>query len=174
MTTLFRTATSISVVSLLALAGARASAQTTGTLTHDRVAMPVKAAVAVLDTKGTGLRVYVLPFVPSAAETALLQKESTLFLMQKKSAYGSFWLKWFTAADAGKTEKMSVSLTGSDISKPNTSLSRMFMSGFKATLTGELKPGATIGFTAAGSAAESRDTVAWDVKVQTKVLPSTK
>jgi len=157
----------------LLLAGAPASAQTTGTLTHDRVAMPVKAAVAVLDAKGTGLRVYVLPFVPSAAETALLQKESTLFLMQKKSAYGSFWLKWFAAADAGKMEKASVSLTGHDISKPSSSLSRMFMSGFKGSLTGELKPGATIDFTAAGSSDEARDTVAWDVKVTTKVLPAT-
>ena len=135
--------------------------------------MPVKAAVAVLDTRGTGLRVYVLPFVPTAAETALLQKESTLFLMQKKSAYGSFRLKWFDAAKAGKMDDVSVSLSGNDISKPNTSLSRMFMSGFKGTLTGELKAGATIGFTAAGSAPESRDAVAWDVKVTTKVLPAT-
>ena len=159
-------------VTLLALSGAPASAQTTGTLTHDGVAMPVKAAVAVLDAKGTGLRVYVLPFAPTAAETALLQKESTFFLMQKKSAYGSFWLKWFAVADAGQMEKVSVSLTGHDVSKPSTSLSRMFMSGFKGTLTGELKPGATIGFTAAGSAPESRDAVAWDVKVTTKVLPA--
>jgi len=161
------------VLGSLLLAGAHASAQTTGTLTHDRVAMPVKAAVAVLDAKGTGLRIYVLPFVPSAAETALLQKESTLFLMQKKSAYGSFWLKWFDVADAGKMEKVSVSLTGHDISKPNSSLSRMFMSGFKGTLTGELKPGASIGFTAAGSDADGTDTVAWDVKVTTKILPAT-
>jgi hypothetical protein len=169
---LSRTLTSISFASALALAGARASAQTTGTLTHDGVAMPVKAAVAVLDAKGSGLRVYVLPFVPSAAETALLQKESTLFLLQKKSAYGSFRLKWFDAAAAGQMDKVSVSLSGNDISKPNTSLSRMFMSGFKGTLTGELKTGGTIGFSAAGSAPESRDTVAWDVKVSTKVLPA--
>jgi hypothetical protein len=157
----------------LLLAGAQATAQTTGTLTHDRVAMPVKAAVAVLDAKGTGLRVYVLPFAPTAAETALLQKESTFFLMQKKSAYGSFWLKWFAAADAGQMEKVSVSLTGHDISKPSASLSRMFMSGFKGTLTGDLKPGATIGFTAAGSDADGRDTAAWDVKITTKILPAT-
>jgi hypothetical protein len=163
---------SLLAVTLLALAGAPASAQTTGTLTHDGVTMPVKAAVAVL-AKNSGLRVYVLPFAPTAAETALLQKESTLFLMEKKSAYGSFWLKWFGEGDTGKMDKVSVSLTGNDISKPGSTLSRMFMSGFKGTLTGELKAGATIVFTAAGSAPESRDAVAWDVKVTTKVLPAT-
>lgn len=168
---LFRTAVAAAFASILALASP-VSAQTTGALTHDGVAMPVKAAVAVLDAKGTGLRVYVLPFVPSAAETALLQKESTFFLMEKKSAYGSFWLKWFSAADAGKMEKVSVSLTGNGVSKPNASLSRMFMSGFKGTLTGELKPGATIAFTAAGADADGRDKAAWDVKVQAKVLPA--
>ena len=173
MKTPARTVVTLSFASFLAAGlAAPAFAQTTGTLTHDRVAMPVKATVAVLDAKGTGLRLYVLPFVPTAAETALLQKENTLFLMQKKSAYGSFWLKWFGAADAGKMEKVSVSLTGHDISKPSSSLSRMFMSGFKGTLTGELKPDATIGFTAAGSSDEARDTVAWDVKVTTKVLPA--
>jgi hypothetical protein len=167
-----RTIASIVLGSLLALSAGPASAQMTGTLTHDGVAMPVKAAVAVLDAKGTGLRVYVLPFVPDAAETALLQKESTLFLMQKKSAYGSFRLKWFDPASAGNMDKASVSLTGNDISKPNTSLNRMFMSGFKGSLTGELKPGAEVAFTAAGAAPEARDTVAWDVKVTTKVLPA--
>ena len=172
MTILFRTAVAAAFASILALASA-VSAQTTGTLTHDGIAMPVKAAVAVLDANGKGLRVYVLPFVPSAAETALLQKESTLFLMQKKSAYGSFRLKWFDAAEAGKMDKVSVSLSGNDISKPNTSLSRMFMSGFKGTLTGALKPGAEVAFGAAGSAPEARDTVAWDVKVTTKILPAT-
>jgi hypothetical protein len=116
---------------------------------------------------------HVLPFVPTAAETALLQKESTLFLLQKKSAYGSFRLVWFGAADAGTMDKASGSLTGNDISKPNAMLSRMFMSGFKGTLTGELEPGATIGFTAAGSAAEDRGTAAWDVRTTTKVLPAT-
>jgi hypothetical protein len=173
MKTLARTIATFSFASILAALAAPASAQTTGTLTHDGVAMPVKAAVAVLNAKGTSIRIYVLPFEPTAAETALLQKESTLFLMQKKSAYGSFRLVWFGAADAGRMDKASVSLTGNDISKPNSNLSRMFMSGFKGTLTGELKPGASIGFTAAGSAPESRDTVAWDVKVQTKVLPAT-
>jgi hypothetical protein len=171
MKTLARTIATLSLASILAALAAPAAAQTTGTLTHDGVAMPVKAAVAVLNTKGTSVRIYVLPFVPTAAETALLQKESTLFLLQKKSAYGSFRLVWFDAAEAGKMDRASVSLSGNDISKPNASLSRMFMSGFKGSLIGELKPGGTIAFTAAGSAPESRDTVAWDVKVQTKVLP---
>jgi hypothetical protein len=63
------------------------------------------------------------------------------------------------AADLGQMEKVSVSLTGKDVSKPNASLSRMFMSAFKGTLTGELKPRATISFAAAGSDADSRDVV---------------
>ena len=171
MTIFSSTAAAGAFASFLALSGP-VSAQTTGTLTHDGVAMPVKAAVAVLDTKGTGLRVYVLPFVPTAAETALLQQERTLFLMEKKSAYGSFLLKWFMAADVGQMEKVSVSLRGNDISKPNATLNRMFMSGFKGTLTGELKPGATIAFAAAGADADSRDKAAWDVKVQANVLPA--
>jgi hypothetical protein len=151
-----------------------AAAQTTGTLTHDGVAMPVKAAVAVLNAKGTSVEIYVLPFVPTAAETALLQKDNTFFLMQKKSAYGSFRLVWFGASDVGNVEKMSVSLSGNDFSKSGAMLSRMFMSGFKATVTGELKPGGTIGFVAAGSDKDAKDSVAWDVKIQTKVLAATK
>lgn len=159
-------------VALAALA-VPALAQTSGTLTLDGAAMPVKAAVAVLDTDGTGIRIYVLPFEPTAAEAADLQKQNTLFLVKKKSAYGSFWLNWFGAADTGKMDKVSVSLTGHDFGKSNQTWSRMFMSGFKGTLTGAMKPGATIAFTAAGSAAENRDSVAWDVKVHTKVLPAT-
>lgn len=171
MKTLARTVASLALGAVAAASVGPASAQTTGTLTHDGVAMPVKAAVAVLAAKGTSVRIYLLPFQPTAAETALLQKENTLFLLQKKSAYGSFRLVWFGAAEVGQMDKASVSLSGNDISKPNTTMSRMFMSGFQGTLTGELKPGATIGFTAAGAAPESRDTAAWDVKVQTKVLP---
>ena len=45
MTILFRKAVAAAFASILALASA-VSAQTTGTVTHDGVAMPVKAAVA--------------------------------------------------------------------------------------------------------------------------------
>jgi hypothetical protein len=175
MPTLFRTLTSISFSSVLALAGASASAQTTGTLTHNGVTMPVKAAVALLDSSGTDLNIYLMPFVPSAAETALLQKEGQAFLMQKQGPYGRLWLSWYDAADAadaGRMEKMTATLTGENISKPDLRMGRRLPKGFKGSLTGAVKPGEPITFTSSGSDANGSDTVAWDVKVSTKVLPS--
>jgi hypothetical protein len=172
MTILSRTLGAAALAALLALASRPASAQTTGTLTHDGKSVAVKSAVAVLDPRGTAVRIYLLPFAPTAAETALLQKESTLFLMEKKSAWASAWLNWkFSPTDAGKLEKASVSLRGTDIAGPNTEFSRMFMSGIQGTFTGELKAGSTLGLTWAGGDGSGRDAAAWDVKVQAKVLP---
>jgi hypothetical protein len=173
MTILSRTMGVVALASLFALAGRPASAQTTGTLTHDGKSVALKGSVAVLDPKGTAVRIYLLPFAPTAAETALLQKESTLFLMEKKSAWASLWLNWkFSPADVGKLEKASVSLRGTDVAGPNTQFSRMFMSGIKGTLTGELKAGSTLGLAWTGGDGSGRDAAAWEVKASTKVLPA--
>ena len=66
---------SLALASLLALTGASASAQTSGTVTHKGVSMPVTHAVAVawedkVCPLNQCLQVYLLPFAPSAQETA--------------------------------------------------------------------------------------------------------
>jgi hypothetical protein len=175
MKTLARTIATLSLASILAALAAPASAQTTGTLTQDGVAMPVKAAVAVLDPKGKEVKIHLLPFVPTAEETAMLQKDNELFLL-KKGAHASVTITWTFEPEAiGQMDKAWASFRGHGISKPDAMMSRMFVNGkLKGTFKGELKAGSTISLTSAGTENDDRDKVSWDLNLSAKVLPAVK
>lgn len=160
-----------------------ASAQATGTLTHNGTVMPVKAAVAVWDAKRPALKVHFLPFVPSAQETAALQKNDTFWLLDKPgsdpkkwpaSPHGSITLNWsFDPKSAGNLAKAWADVYAFGIGKPNSNLNSSLTEGeLKGTLTGPVKDGSTVTFASAGEQKFESDTLKWDVKVTTKVLPA--
>jgi hypothetical protein len=171
------------LVSSVALSSRPASAQVTGTLTHNGTAMPVKAAVAVWDAKRPALKVHFLPFVPSAQETAALQKNDTFWLLDKPgsdpkkwpaSPHGSITLSWtFDPKSAGNLAKAWADVYAFGIGKPNSNLNSSLTEGeLKGTLTGPVKDGSTVTFNSAGEQSFEKDKLTWDVKVTTKVLPA--
>ena len=171
------------VVSSAVLPGREASAQVTGTLTHNGTVMPVKAAVAVWDAKRPALKVHFLPFVPSAQETAALQKNDTFWLLDKPgsdpkkwpaSPHGSITLSWsFDPKSAGNLAKAWADVYAFGIGKPNSNLNSSLTEGeLKGTLTGPVKDGSTVTFSSAGEQSFEKDKLTWDVKVTTKVLPA--
>jgi hypothetical protein len=171
------------MVSSALLLGREASAQVTGTLTHNGTVMPVKAAVAVWDAKRPALKVHFLPFVPSAQETAALQKNDTFWMLDKPSSdpkkwpaspHGSITLSWsFDPKSAGNLAKAWADVYAFGIGRPNSNLNSSLTEGeLKGSLTGPVKDGSTVTFDSAGSADFEKDKLAWDVKVTTKVLPA--
>lgn len=179
-----RTIVRPAVAGALALAAASvASAQVAGTLTQNGVAMPVKAAVAVWDAKKPALKVHLLPFTPSAQETAALQKNDTFWLLDKPSSdpkkwpaspHGSITLSWtFDPQAAGDLGKAWADVYSFGIGRPNSNLNTSLAAGeLKGTLTGPVKDGSTVTFNSAGEQSFEKDKLAWDVKVTTKVLPA--
>jgi hypothetical protein len=171
------------VVSSAVFLGREASGQVTGTLTHNGTVMPVKAAVAVWDAKRPALKVHFLPFVPSAQETAALQKNDTFWLLDKPSSdpktwpaspHGSITLNWsFDPKSAGSLAKAWADVYAFGIGKPNSNLNSSLTEGeLKGTLTGPVKDGSTVTFDSTGEQKFESDTLKWDVKVTTKVLPA--
>ena len=166
-----------------ALSAREATAQVSGTLTHDGAPMPVKAAVAVWDAKRPALKIHFLPFVPTAQETAALQKNDTFWLLEKPgpdpkkwpaTPHGSITLSWtFDPKSAGTLAKAWADVYALGIGRPNSNLNSSLTEGeLKGTLTGPVQEGSTVTFTSAGDASFEKDKLAWDVKVTTKVLPA--
>jgi hypothetical protein len=171
------------LVSSVALSSHPASAQVAGTWTHNGTAMPVKAAVAVWDAKRPALKVHFLPFVPTAQETAALQKNDTFWLLDKPGSdpkkwpatpHGSITLSWsFDPKSAGNLAKAWADVYAFGIGKPNSNLNSSLTEGeLKGTLNGPVKDGSTVTFNAAGEQSFEKDKLTWDVKVTTKVLPA--
>ena len=137
-----RTIVRPAVAGALALAAASvASAQVAGTLTQNGVAMPVKAAVAVWDAKKPALKVHLLPFTPSAQETAALQKNDTFWLLDKPSSdpkkwpaspHGSITLSWtFDPQAAGDLGKAWADVYSFGIGRPNSNLNTTSTATFR-------------------------------------------
>jgi hypothetical protein len=184
---------SLALVSLLASSGA--SAQTSGTVTHKGVSMPVTHAVAVawedkVCPLNQCLQVYLLPFAPSAQETAEIQEGYPLFFLKKpgpdpkkwpkQSPYGMMELNWSGAQDrVGRFEAADITFSVAFIAGENIhdNFTR-FAGALTGTISGDFKPGATITLQSAGSSAregwEDTTAIAYDVKVTTKILPATK
>ena len=166
-----------------ALSAREAPAQVSGTLTHDGTPMPVKAAVAVWDAKRPALKIHFLPFVPTAQETAALQKNDTFWLLEKPgpdpkkwpaTPHGSITLSWtFDPKSAGTLAKAWADVYAFGIGRPNSNLNSSLTEGeLKGTLTGGVQDGSTVTFTSVGTQDFEKDKLAWDVKVTTKVLPA--
>jgi len=159
------------------------SAQTGGTLTHNGTPMAVRGVVAVWDAKRPALKIHLLPFVPSAQETAALQRNDTMWLLKKPSIdpgrwpanpHGSITLNWsFDPQSAGTLGKAWADVYSFGIGAPNSNLNFSLTEGeLKGTLAGVPKEGATVTFSSMGQGSLEKDTLAWDVKVTTKVLPA--
>ena len=171
------------VVSSAVLLGRPASAQTTGTLTHNGTVMPVKAAVAVWHAKRPALKIHFLPFVPSAQETAALQKNDTFWLLDKPgsdpkkwpaSPHGSITLSWsFDPKSAGNLAKAWADVYAFGIGKPNSNLNFSLTGGeVKGTFTGAVKAGATVTLVTKGGGSMDAGKVTWDLNLTAKVLPA--
>jgi hypothetical protein len=171
--------------SLLAAAHARALAprQVGGTMTHDGVAMPVKGVVAVLNERAPSIKFYLLPFVPTPAETALIQKNDTLWMLDRAPVDAKKWavnpqgaltLDWaFERQAAGSLEKAWANVYAFGIGKPNANLNFSLTAGeLKGTFTGAVKPDATVTLVTKGDASMDSGKVAWDLHLTTKLLPA--
>ena len=186
---------SLALAALLPLTGVSASAQTSGTVTHKGVTMPVTHAVAVawedkVCPLNQCLQVYLLPFAPSAQETAEIQAGYPLFFLKKpgpdpkkwpkQSPYGMMELNWRDAKDrAGRFEAADITFSAAFIAGENIhdNFTR-FAGALTGTISGDFKPGGTITVESKGSSAregwEDTTAIAYDVKVTTKILPATK
>jgi hypothetical protein len=186
---------SLALASLVALSAESASAQTSGTVSHKGVSMPVTHAVAVawedkVCPLNQCLQVYLLPFAPSASETAEIQAGYPLFFLKKpgpdpkkwpkQSPYGMMELNWSGAKDrAGRFEAADITFSVAFIAGANVhdNFTR-FAGKLPGSISGDLKPGGTITVESKGSSAregwEDDTAIAYDFKVTTKVLPAKK
>jgi hypothetical protein len=183
------------LVPLLALSAAPAFAQGSGTVTHKGVSMPVTHAVAVwwddpMCPVTKCLQVYLLPFAPSAQETALMQKGYPTFFLSrpgpdpkkwpKQSPYALMELNWSRAKEGvGRFETADATFEVAFIAGETVlnNFSR-FAGDLAGTISGDFKLGGTITLQSAGTSARKDwpDTtaIAYDFKVTTKILPATK
>lgn len=172
-------------VSLLTVASAHALApqQLSGTMTHDGVAMPIKGVVAVLDGKAPSVKFYLLPFVPTPAETALIQKNDTMWMLERApvdakkwavNPQGSLTLDWaFDKAAVGSLEKAWANVYAFGIGKPNSNLNFSLTAGeVKGTFTGPVKAGSTVTLVTKGEGSMDAGNVTWDLNLTAKVLPA--
>lgn len=183
---------SLASVSLLAFAAASASAQTTGTVSHKGVSMPVTHVVAVawddsICPLNRCLQLHLLPFAPTAQETAEIQKGHPTFFFSrpgpdpkkwpKQSPHAMLEFNWKHAQDGvGRFDTADITVSVGSIAGENdhNNFTR-FAGALKGTITGEVKAGGTITVEAKGSSAREGwpdDTaIAYEFKATTKVLP---
>jgi hypothetical protein len=159
------------------LASCRAAptpAPSLGTLTDDKRSIDVAGTVVILDPSGPSIRFYLLPFVPTAKETANLQANERQWLLNKPSPdaarwktcpYGFFELGWQEGA-VGDPKKAVVTVYSS-LSKVEFST---YGTTMDITLTGAVKEGETVSLTAKGNARNFD----LDLKLKGKILTQTK
>jgi hypothetical protein len=186
---------SMALASLLALSAASASAQTSGTVSHKGVSMPVTHAVAVawedkVCPLNQCLQLYLLPFAPNAQETAEIQAGHPLFFLKRPGPDPKKWPKqspsamlefnWRDAKDSvGQFEAADITFSVAFIAGENvhTNFTR-FAGKLPGQMTGDIKPGGTITVESKGSSAregwEDDTAIAYDFKVTTKILPATR
>jgi len=187
--------TALAAATLLTLTGVAASAQTSGTVSHKGVSMPVTHAVAVwwedkVCPLNECLQLYLLPFAPNAQETAEIQAGHPLFFLKrpgpdpkkwpKQSPHAMLEFNWNGAEDrAGRFEAADITFSVAFIAGENvhTNFTR-FAGKLPGTITGDFRPGGTITVESKGSSAregwEDDTAIAYDFKVTTKILPATK
>jgi hypothetical protein len=185
----------LGLASLFALSAASASAQASGTVSHKGVVMPVTHAVAVAweDTVcplNQCLQLYLLPFAPSAQETAEIQAGHPLFFLKRPGPDAKKWPKqsphamlefnWNgEKARAGQFDAADITFSVAFIAGENvhTNFTR-FAGKLPGTISGDFKPGGTITVESKGSSAregwEDDTAIAYDFKVTTKILPKLK
>jgi hypothetical protein len=167
-------------VALLASATA-STAQSMGTLTENGVAMEVKAAVGLLKADGPTLEFFLLPFQPTAAEIAKLQADDYFWVLDKPSPdakkwktcpFGKFRLNWSGAGQAvGDAKKASVYVMGNGIVSEGkgTNINKL-PAEVDASLVGTVKEGQDVTLTSKGSDTTGSTTLAWDLKLKSRVL----
>ncbi len=176
-------ATAALVVTALATSGRVAAAQGAGTMTHNGVAMNVKGVVAVWDAKRPAVAFYLLPFEPTAAEVALLQKRDTMWLLEKDRTdpnmwkpmpYGSLTLNWsFEPKAVGDLTKAWTDVYSFAIGRPNSNLNFSLTGGeLKGTLGGPLQEGSLVTLATTGQGEMEKDKLSWNVKLTAKLLPA--
>jgi hypothetical protein len=161
----------------VALAAGVASAQTTGTITQNGVAMPVKSALAVLAKDNVTVSLFLLPFTPTRDEVTMLRQKKTEKLLSRPSG-DARWPK--------HTPYVELELTwGHNPSKVGALDQAFFpkLHGYgitdeqfivdipgsgKASLEGPVKDGARLTATASGSDADKK--AAWDFKAVAPVV----
>jgi hypothetical protein len=166
---------------VVSASAAVASAQSLGTLTENGVAMDVKGAVALLKADGPALEFFLLPFQPTPAEVAKLQADDYFWVLDKPSPdakkwktcpFGKFRLNWSGAGQAvGDAKKASVYVLGNGIVTEGTGTNVNKLPGeVDASLVGTVKDGQEVALTSKGSDTMGKTTLAWDLKLKTKVL----
>jgi hypothetical protein len=183
-----RTIASVALTGLAFAAGpSLASAQTTGSITQDGVTMPVKAAMAVLSKNGLTVSFLLLSFVPTSEDVAALRAHKTEILLGRPGPDPKKWprstpyvestISWVHDPQAlGKLEgSLFTNLHGYNISPKGQFVSAVQGKKSTATLTGEIKPGATLTLTAAGVDGpevdeRQKNTVSWDFKATATVV----
>jgi hypothetical protein len=173
----------LSLLLLVLLApAAMVRAQSMGTLTENGVSMDVKAAVALFDDSGPSLTLYLLPFQPTADETAKLQAEDSLWLLSKESPdpkkwkncpHGKFKLGWsFEKESVGDAKKATVYVYGYSVGEQGSNINiNKFGTDTDVSVTSPIKIGQDVTVTSKGSDTLSKTVMAWDLKVKAKVLP---
>ena len=164
------------------------------TIVYKGIEMPVKSGVAVWDAKTTYLKLFLLPFEPTAAEIQLLQKGETLWLYKKPPVDAKKWATWnphaelmldwsFEKAGVNDLSKLSnCVLYQYDFARAaqNTFIRCKKMleeSTLNGTLKGRLQEGETITIAAKGQgkadkgSSDETATYAWDFSITTKVVP---
>jgi hypothetical protein len=161
----------------LALTSRAASAQTTGTVTQNGVAMPVKSALAVLAKDNVTVSLFLLPFTPTRDEVTMLRQKKTEKLLSRPSGdarwpkhtpYVELELTWgHNPSKVGALDQAFFpKLHGYGITDEQF-IVKVPGSG-TASLEGPIKDGATLTATATGSDAE--DKAAWDFKAVAPVV----
>jgi len=167
----------------LALVGfaALSSAQSAGTLTDNGVVMEVKAAVALLKADGPSLEFFLLPFQPTATEIAKLQADDYLWVIGKPSPdakkwkmcpFGKFRLGWSGANESvGDAKKATVYVLANGVVSDGTGTNVNKLPGeVDASLVGTVTEGQDVTLSSKGSETFGKTTLAWDLKIKTKVL----
>src|SRR4029453_697237 len=140
------------------------------------------AAVAVWDAQKPVLKLWLLPYVPTAAEIAKIQKNDTMWMLQKPSVDSKKWPDasphpWvalnlsFAPETGGTLAKAWGDVYAFGIGASNSNLNFSHLEGeIKGPLSGGVKPGSTVTFAGSGQDSMEKEKLSWNVNVTTKVL----
>jgi hypothetical protein len=146
-----------------------------GTLSDNAVAMEIKGAVAVL--KGTTLTLWLLPFAPTAEETAKLQANDFIWLFGKPSPDPKRWTGCPFGQVTVTAEKgnRNTTIQSYGVGGENSNLTAIQSAvRFAVSLTGQVKEGQEVRLTTKGSSRFADKTLGWDLNLKAKVLASTR
>ena len=159
-------------LAVFSMAAAAAGEQATGRVTHNGKAMEVQGALAVLDSGGYQLEIFLLPRKPTAEDLARAGHSPP-------GTYAYLMLYVSSLETATSKHELPLMVQVADIAGKNTSAT-VFAPHGKGSLSGTIKPGQTIELTATDEATDDsnakrnpkapKDVVSWDVKLSVKVL----